>query len=105
MNYKKIEISTSGLATIVSAVDGCKIRVISYMLCTDAANSFIWKSGETAISGSLAVSSILQDGQAGAPAPNGMLGVLQTNSGEALNLQVANATVVGGYLTYVTAAA
>lgn len=104
MNYKKIEITGSGLATVVSAVAGCKIRVISYLLSTDAANSFVWKSGANAISGSIAVASILQDGQAGAPSPIGMLGVLETASGEALNLQVANTAVVGGYLTYITAA-
>lgn len=104
MNYKKIAITTSGLATVVDAVTGCKIRVISYLVSSSVANSLIWKSNATEISGTLTVNNILQDGQAGAPAPTGMLGVLETASGEALKLDVSTTAVIGGYLTYITVA-
>lgn len=104
MRYNLIEITEDGLATIVAAVTGCKIRVISYMITTSGANVLVWKSDSTAISGPLAISNTLQDGQAGAPAPTGMLGILETASGEALKLEVGSDTTIGGYLTYITVA-
>jgi hypothetical protein len=100
-----IEITEDGLATIVAAVTGCKIRVISYMITTSGANVLVWKSNTTPISGPLAISNTLQDGTASYPAPAyGMCGVLETQSGEALKLEVGSDTTIGGYLTYITVA-
>jgi hypothetical protein len=105
MKRATIEITENGLATIVAAVLGCKIRVISYMITTSGANVLVWKSNANAISGPLAIATTLQDGTASYPAPAyGMCGVLETISGEALKLEVGSDTTIGGYLTYITVA-
>lgn len=104
MMYAKIDQTSSGLKTIVAAVDGCKIRVISYLISTDTPTTITWQSNTTALSGSLKINSIIQDGHAGAPAPIGMLGVLETASSESLKLNIVDTAVIGGYLTYVTVA-
>lgn len=103
MRRALINISEDGLATIVAAVTGCKIRVITYMITTSGANTLIWKSDSNAISGTITIGATLQDGTFYL-APTGMLGVFETASGEALKLEVGSDTTIGGYLTYITVA-
>lgn len=107
MRYAKIAETSSGLKTIVAAVSGCKIRVISYLLSTDTATTLIWKSDATALSGSISLgaNAPIQDGtNSAASSMEGYLGLFETIADEALKLNIADTAIVGGYITYITIA-
>jgi hypothetical protein len=103
MYYAKIAATASGAATVVPAATDRRILVISYFLCTAGATTLIWQSNATAISGTMTVAAnaVLQDGTGSNPGPMGMTGIIQTEPGEALNLNLGSSVVVGGYITYI----
>ncbi len=83
--------STAGDRTIVSAVSGKKIVVLNYLL-TVSANTVTWKSGSTVISGAIDESHSMRDPDAG---------LIETDTGEALILNLSGTSQVSGFLTYV----
>lgn len=102
MKFAKIDASSSGSNTIVAAVTGKKIRVLSYVIIAAGAVTAKWQSATTDISGGMALAA---NGGA-APSvsvlsPGGTFGVLQTEPGEALNLNLSGAVSVGGHLVYI----
>lgn len=94
-----IDAATSGDNTIVAAVTGKKIRVLSYFLIlTGTTISLRWESGAggTALTGQM---TLAQAG--GMVLPHNPLGWFETASGELLNLELSGAQSVDGGLTYV----
>ena len=105
MKYTKIDLSTSGDATIVAAISNKKIKVITYLISSDADVKLIWKSGTTALTGPMACGaySNIYNGNTDLM-PAGLVGVLETNTGEALILNSSGAVGVGGHITYIEVA-
>lgn len=96
--YAVIDASSSGNNTIVAAVAGKKIRVLSYVLSFSGSVNVKWQSA----AGGTDISKLLY-GAAGVSF-NGSFspaGHLQTAVGELLNLNLSAATAVGGHLTYI----
>lgn len=95
--FAPINAASSGDNTIVAAVAGKKIRVLAYTAIANGAVNARWQSGDAGsyLSGALPLAA-----QAGAaPAFGG--GLLETASGELLNLELSAAIQVSGHLTYV----
>jgi hypothetical protein len=96
-----IAAALAGDNIILTGTPGKKIRVLGYMVCFSTNSTAIWKSGSTAISGTMHVSSganitmHLGDNWA-----SGGLPVLETGVGEDLILSLGGAHTVGGHLTY-----
>jgi hypothetical protein len=90
-----IDTAASGDLTVVSAITGKRVVVVSYTLVSTAATSLPrWKSGANNISGALGLAAN------GAVSASSDAGVLATNPGEALLLNNATATQVSGHVTY-----
>jgi hypothetical protein len=93
--------SNAADTTIVSAVTGRRIRVLSYTMVANAAVTATWKSGTTAISGPM---NLAAAGYGVAAAPGGTsldpIPHMQTAAGEALVLSLGANVAVGGHLTY-----
>ncbi len=101
MPYAAISASSSGDNTIVAAVGNRKIRVMNYTLIAAGDVSVTWKSGSTAISGAMALTT--NGGMApsaGSAGTNGLDGVLETAGGSALVLNLSAAVSVGGHIRY-----
>ncbi len=102
MKFASISAASSGSNEIVAAVTGKRIKVLAYTVIAAGDVSITWRSASTAISGAM---SIAQNGgaapAAGASGPLGFVPLLQTESGEALNLNLSSAVQVSGHLTYV----
>lgn len=96
----KIDLADSG--TVVAAITGKKIRVLSYTIVAAGAVTAIWKSGTTALSGAMSmitgvpIHSSVQPNSLGDYVP-----VLQTAAGEALVVTLSSGVQVSGHLTYV----
>lgn len=89
-----ISAASSGANTLVAAVPGKAIRVLSFMLVAAAGVSVNFESGTTDISGVMLLA-------AGTPVAERVpWGVLQTAVGQALGLTLSGATQVSGMLTY-----
>lgn len=104
MKYASISTSASGDTTIVSAVTAYnkKIRVIAYTIIASGDVSVKFKSGSNDISGAMAIATNGGiSAAAGVMTAFGPLGLLETNSGEALVINLSSATQVSGHLTYV----
>lgn len=101
MRYAIVEITTTGNVTIVPALAGKVVRVLSYVLTSNNNTNLLWKSsGGAAVSGTLYVGSHGGvAGVAGYQLPAGMFGLFETlpNEGLVLNNSSGN---VGGHLTY-----
>ena len=98
VKYAKIAASSSGDNTIVAAVAGKKIRVLSvYYLCAGTVTA-TWQSGAsgTALSGALA-----HTAQTGAVLPHNENGWFESASGVLLNLSLNGAISVAGGLSYI----
>lgn len=84
--------------TIVAAVAGKRIRVVSYFLVNTTAQTIRFESaaGGTALTGQMALANngVLE-------APFNPMGHFQTVKGELLNLELSGATSVDGHLTYI----
>jgi hypothetical protein len=80
-------------STLVAAVSGRQIEVISYTILADAATTVTWKSGSTNISGGMTFAAN------GGASVNDDQAMLRTNVGEALVL-VNSAGNINGHITY-----
>jgi hypothetical protein len=94
VTHVKIDVSTLGDNTIVSAAMGSKIRVQHLFIVPDAPVIIKWKSGSTDISGPMR---LVASGGYGTSLE---FGVIETNASEALILNLSAAVSVGGHLVY-----
>lgn len=102
MKYAVINASSSGSNTVIAAVTGKRIRVLSYVIVAAGDVTATWQSASTAISGGMALAA--NGGaapSAGQATPGGLIGQFETNQGEALNLNLSAAVSVAGHLTYI----
>lgn len=96
VKYAVINATASGDNTIVAAVSGKVVRVISYLLIANGTVTATWKQGATNISGPLPLVV-----NAGACAPEATRGWMETASNAALILNLSSAVTVGGHISYV----
>ena len=95
--FVKIDVASSGDNTIVSAVEGKKIRVLQYALVCSDAVTVQWKSsGGTALSGAMSFAA-----NGGISCPFSPVGLFETAIGEGLVLNLSAAVQVSGHLVYV----
>lgn len=95
--FAAINTSSSGDNTVVAAVAGKKIRVLAYLVGVSATQQLTWKSGAgTSLAGQL---SFAQYG--GVSAPLNQIGWFETAVGEPLVLNLGQAALTGGHLTYI----
>lgn len=101
VKFARINLALLGDTTVVAAVPGKKIQVLSYMVTTTAANAAVrlqFKSGAVTVLGE--VEDI--DGAYPVPMAGSILGPLfETAAGEALVLNLSAIKVVKGHLSYV----
>lgn len=97
----KIAATDANANAIVAAVAGRRIKVLDYVLVADAAVKVKWQSASTDISGLMNLAAAGY-GVSSPGATNSLQSVpkLMTAAGEALNLHLSGAVVVGGHLTY-----
>lgn len=95
LRFANINLTASGDVTIVSAVPGKKIRVLSVALGSDGNGAVRWKSGSGNISGPI------QMDKAGGYAVAADFGLMETNTGESLVLNLDSEINVGGHISYV----
>jgi type 1 fimbria pilin len=102
MPFASIDTTTSGDNTIVTAVPGRKIRLINYTAIATGAVAIRWKSGaSTNLSGAMSLAANGGAAPSGSgQSPAGFIGLLETNSGDALVLNLGAAVQVSGHLTY-----
>jgi hypothetical protein len=94
--FAKIDLAASGDSTIVAAIAGYKIRVLSYVFGVGNTQQVKWKSGSTDLSGAMPFAQY-----GGITVPVSQFGQFETASGEALVLNAGNSNQVSGHLTYV----
>jgi hypothetical protein len=90
-----IDTAVSGDNTIVGAVAGKKIRVLSYVLVGGGAVNARWKSGANNRSGPLPLAA-----NSSVAPPAGSAFLFETNAGEALILNLSAAVQVSGHVSY-----
>ena len=94
-----ISVATPGATTIVAAVPGKTIRIISAYLVVGGAVNINWQS-HTTTSDADGVQDFAQNG--GIVLPFNPIGWFDTVQGEALDINTSNGAQVGGNLTYAT---
>ena len=101
--FALINATSAGSNTLVAGVPNKKIRLLAVTTLSDANVTLQFLSNATPISGPLPVlasgglaTSIGQLGTGG----QGVFGLMETEPGEALNLNLSGAANVGGFLTY-----
>lgn len=96
--YAPISGSTNGDNTVVAAVSGLKIRVLSYTLIAASAVNVRFESGAggTALTGVMPVGA-----NGGVSATFCPAGHFETAAGSLLNMELGGAVQVSGHLTYV----
>ena len=96
--FAVINAATSGNNTIVAAVTGKKIRVLSYVLISAGAVNATFQTGAggTALTGALPLAA-----QAGASSGFSPVGHFETVAAALLNLSLSAAIQVSGHVTYV----
>jgi hypothetical protein len=102
MNPLKIDVSASGDTTLVAAVSGRRIKVLSYVIVVADTVTVKFKSGSTDITGPFTFVS----GGSGVSSPAalssmGFIPAFVTAAGEALVINLSAAKQVGGHLTYI----
>ncbi len=96
-----INVTSTGDSTIVSAVSGKKIRVLSYVVTGDTAGTFRWEGpAATPISG-LMLMTVSTVGSGYVEAAFNPMGHFESASGSALTVEMATANDLQGHLTYV----
>jgi len=96
--FAAINVAASGDNTIVSAVSGKKIRVLSYSLVCGAAVNARWEDG----AGGTALSGIMEfAANSGISVPYSPVGHFETTANTILNLELSGAVSVDGHLVYV----
>lgn len=100
--YAAVSISASGDNTIVAAVPGQKIVLLSYAIIAAGAVSVTWKSGaSTSLSGAMPLAANGGAAPSAGPlAPGAIVGLMETAAGEALVINLSAAVAVGGHITY-----
>lgn len=96
--FKIINASTSGNNTLVAAVSGKKIRVLSYIIVLGAATTIRFESSAdgTALTGQMEIAA-----NSGIGASFNPLGHFETVAGELLNLELSGANNADGHLSYI----
>jgi hypothetical protein len=96
--FATIVASASGATTVVSAVGGKRIRVLRWSLSSNGSVNIKWQSHVTPtdITGLHYLTQYAAAGGAYCP-----VGIFQTVSGEALDINLSASVAVGGELTYV----
>lgn len=95
IQYATIDISTATTTTLVAAITGHQIRVVSLFLRSDDVNTVQFLSDTTAIGGTMRL--IDADQIKLNESENGHF---ETSTGEALKLSTSNAKQVSGWLAY-----
>lgn len=95
VKFASISTASSGYTSLVSAVTGKKIRVLSYAIVASAAVTVQFASASTAKSGAMSL-----DANGGVSA-QAQQGLFETASAEALRLNLGGAVQVSGHLSYV----
>lgn len=94
IKFAAVDVATAGDNTIVAAVSGMRIRVLSLSVVAAASVTAAFKSGSTFITGPLS----LEPGVAiEASSP---WGCFQTSPGEVLALDLGSSVQVSGWCTY-----
>jgi hypothetical protein len=98
VKYAKIDVASSGDNTIVAAVTGKKIRVISLFLVADGATTVRFESGAsgTALTGAMALIA-----STGIALPLNEHGWFETAAAALLNLELSAVVSVDGGLSYI----
>lgn len=92
-----VNASTNGANTVIAAVPGKVIRVISYVLVCASAVNVTWESdGGTILGGPMPFAA-----NGGAAPPKDDSGMFDTLSGEGLVLFLSSGVQVGGHVKYV----
>lgn len=103
VKYAVIDDASSGNNTVIAAVTGKRIRVLSYTLVPTADVVARWESGAggTALTGQMNL--LAEDGvvSQGVSANCGSHGCFETAAGALLNLELSGAVSVDGHLTYI----
>lgn len=102
MKFAPISISASGDNLLVPAVNGRFFRVLTYVITSDTAMTFSWKSGGTNLSGEMSIpanGSIVSP--FGPPSPLGLLGSLQTSYSEDLIIHTSVNGNLTGHIVYI----
>lgn len=94
--FAKISAGSSGDNQVVAPVSGKKIRVLRWGLTANGAVNAKWRSNTTDLTGLRYLTQYASAGGSFCP-----VGVFETAAGEALNLNLSAAVVVGGEITYV----
>ena len=100
IKHAAISGATSGNNTLVAAVTGKKIRVLSYTIIADSAVDARFEDGAggTALSGQMLLGTSSDSG--GVIAPYSPVGHFETSAATLLNLELSAAVQVSGHLTY-----
>jgi hypothetical protein len=98
VKYAKIDAATSGDNTIVPAVTGKKIRVISLFYIASGTTTVRFESGA---SGTALTGQMEHTAQTGAVLSYNEHGWFETLSGQLLNLELSGAISVDGSLSYI----
>lgn len=98
VKYAAIDAATSGDNTLVAAVTGKKIRVLSYILVSAGTVTARFESGAggTALSGQMTMAV-----NTGVSAAFNEGGWFETAAGSLLNLELSGAVSVDGHLSYI----
>ena len=94
--FAVISASASGDNSIVAANATKKLRVLGYVLVSSGTVNVTWRRGTTALTGAMPL--IANTGIASAFSP---VGWFETNTNEALNLNLSGATAVYGHVVYI----
>lgn len=96
--FAKVDVSSSGSNSIVTADATRKIKVLSYNLVADGAVTAKWQSSSTDLTGAMSFSANGGiSSQLGSPAGGWLL---ETAVNQALNLNLGGAIGVRGHITY-----
>lgn len=98
--HAAISASSSGDNTIVAAVTGKKIRVLSYVLIADSNVDVRFEDGAsgTALTGQMEVGTATDSG--GLVVGHSPVGHFETSASTLLNLELSGAVQVSGHLVY-----
>lgn len=102
MKYAAITASASGNTVVITAVAGKKIRILDYLLTTNAAVNVTWKSsGGSSISGILYLgTNAVVTAVGGYQLAGGLFGLFETLPDEGLTINLSGSVAVGGHITY-----
>lgn len=99
--FAAVVAASAGDNQIVANVANQRIIVVSYVLVAVGAVSVKWRSAANDLSGAMPLAA---NGGLVVPAGDEFAALLETNLGEALNLNLSGAVAVGGHISYVTSA-